>query len=437
LAYVRGNFDNGDIHVGFSRDFDTAKGSTVVTLVRPLDATERLFYRWGERNPAHFSIVAEFGEVLAEDQVQAALRAVQNRHPLLSVHVEDRPASRLGFYRAESVAGIPLAVHERDDSQWQLLAADELARPLDRSTAPLMRAVLLKGKSTSAVLLTFEHTIADGISSVVILNDLVASLNGRRLTARGVPPSQEETIALRLPSQQDQAIRVAAAADPRMLKPNSIRPFDATPSHVHTVALRSQDTARLADRCRTERTTVHAAIVTAASRVRATLGGQDFVRVLSPINIRSLINVGEDCADYFTCKVTGMAPRDGSDFWDQTRAVTAELSIARSGSSIAAGSAIIRQTVPVDVETDTAEELFTAGLPRDLMVSNLGVQDLTISGPVTPTALWGPLLNTQINGDYVTGVVTYRRRLRIVMCAYAPTADCLKNLAATLVQVSS
>ena len=433
----RGNFDNGDIHVGFSRDFDTAKGSTVVTLVRPLDATERLFYRWGERNPAHFSIVAEFGEVLAEDQVQAALRAVQNRHPLLSVHVEDRPASRLGFYRAESVAGIPLAVHERDDSQWQLLAADELARPLDRSTAPLMRAVLLKGKSTSAVLLTFEHTIADGISSVVILNDLVASLNGRRLTARGVPPSQEETIALRLPSPQDQAIRVAAAADPRMLKPNSIRPFDGTPSHVHAVALRSQDTARLVDRSRTEGSTVHAAIVTAAARVHAALRGEDFVRVVSPINIRSSINVSEDCADYFTCTITGMAPWDGSDFWDQARVVSGELAIARSAPSIAAVSRMITQATPVDAETHTAEQLFAAGLPRDLMVSNLGVQDLTISGPITPTALWGPLLNTQINGDYITGVVTYQRRLRMVTCAYAPAADYLKNLAATLVQVSS
>jgi hypothetical protein len=51
--------------------------------------------------------------------------------------------------------------------------------------------------------------------------------------------------------------------------------------------------------------------------------------------------------------------------------------------------------------------------------------------------VWGPLLNTQINGDCVTGVVTYQRRLRMATCAYTPTADYLKNLATTLVQVSS
>jgi hypothetical protein len=300
-----------------------------------------------------------------------------------------------------------------------------------------MRAVLLNGPSSSAVLLTFEHTIADGMSSVVILNDLVASLNGHRLTALGVPPSQEEMIALTLPSPEHQPIREAAVADPRMLKPSSIRPFDGSPSHIHTLALRSPDTARLVDRCRTEQTTVHAAIVTAASRVRATLRGEDFVRVVSPINIRELIKAGEYCADYLSDTVTGMAPWDGPQFWDQARAVNAELSAARSAPVIATVPAMMRQAVPVDAETHAAEQFLTTGVPWDSMISNLGVQDLAISGAIRPTAVWGPVLNTQIDGDYVTGVVTYQRRLRMVTCGYTPTAEYLENLATTLVQASS
>ena len=39
--------------------------------------------------------------------------------------------------------------------------------------------------------------------------------------------------------------------------------------------------------------------------------------------------------------------------------------------------------------------------------------------------------------DYVTGVVTYQRRLRMVTCGYTPTADYLENVATTLLQVSS
>jgi condensation domain-containing protein len=416
---------------------DNEKTQNETTLVRPVGAIERILYRYAERNPTHFLLVAEFDIVLAEDQLRAAPLAIQQCHPLLSVHVEDRPGSHLGFYRAESVARIELAVHERYDSEWQLLAAEELARPFDRSAAPLMRAVLLKGQSSSALLLTFDHTIADGISSVIVLKDLVDSLNGHHLTPRDVPPSQEETIALRLPSSNHQPIPEPAVPDARMLKPSSIRPFDGTRPHVRTVALRGPDTSRLVNRCRAEQTTVNAAIVAASSRVRATLRGEDFFRVASPINIRSTINVGDGCADYIGVTVTGVAPWDGSQFWDQARAVTAELSVARSAEATATLPAMMGQAIPVDAETHDAEQFITTGMPWDSMISNLGVQDLATSGAISPTALWGPILNTQVDDDYITGVATYQGRLRMVACGYTPTEEYLQNLATTLVHVSS
>jgi hypothetical protein len=49
----------------------------------------------------------------------------------------------------------------------------------------------------------------------------------------------------------------------------------------------------------------------------------------------------------------------------------------------------------------------------------------------------GPVLNTQIDGDHVTGVVTYQGRLRMVACGYTPAEEYLQNLATTLVQMSS
>jgi hypothetical protein len=98
--------------------------------------------------------------------------------------------------------------------------------------------------------------------------------------------------------------------------------------------------------------------------------------------------------------------------------------------------AMMQQTLPVDAETHAAEQFLTTCVPWDSMISNLGVQDLAISGAIRPTAVWGPVLNTQIDGDYVTGVVTYQGRLRMVACGYTPTADYLENLAATLLQVS-
>jgi hypothetical protein len=408
------------------------QGQTRAQLVRPVDALERLFYRYAERNPAHFAISAEFDMTLTEAQLRTALQAVQQRHPLLSVHVEDRPGSRLGFYRAHSVAPISLTMHECDE-EWLKFAAAELAQPFDRSTAPLMRAVLLNRRSGSTILLTFDHTIADGISSIRIMADLVTALNGKTLAQRPVPASVEERIArTRLHAELSNS---TDAPDARMSEPTSTRPFDGTHPYLHTAALGEFDTARLVTRCRAEKTTVHAAILTVASRVHATLHDKHFVRALSPIDVRPLLDIGGDCADYFMCTITGMAPRDGTAFWDQARAMTAHLSVARSGPSIAAMSATIRQEASVDAECALAEQLFTVALPFDLLITNLGVQELVSNGPIKPAALWGPVLQSQAD-DFVIGIVTYAGRLRMTSSGYTPCEGFLHDVAAALIEAT-
>jgi NRPS condensation-like uncharacterized protein len=366
----------------------------------------------------HFSLVAEFDVTLTEAQARTALVAVQQRHPLLSVHVEDHPASRLGFYRADSVAPIDLTVHEGGE-HWQSFAAAELAHPLDRSTAPLMRAVLLNCRSGSTIVLTFDHTIADGISSVIVINDLVNALNGAAVSPLEVPSSLEDMIARTFAGIEVQGTN--DASDPRMADPTSIRPFDGTHPYIDTVTLNRADTARLVNRCRTEQTTVHAAILTAASRVHATFLGKEFVRVTSPINIRPLINAVGDCAAYFISTITGMAPLDGTAFWNQARAMTADLSLAKSAPGVAAVSARIQQAITIDAECDAAEQLITTFVPSDLAITNLGVQDLLVDGPIRPTAVWGPIIETQ-SDDYVIGVVTYEGQLRMVCSGHMPTA---------------
>lgn len=413
----------------------TATSSTT-TLVRPVGAVERLFYRYAERNPAHHSIVAEFDVVLGEDQVRTALNAVQERHPLLSAHVEDRPATRLGFYRADTVAPIELAVYRREDARWQSLAAEELRRPFDRSTAPLMRAVLMNGPSSSAILLTFEHAMADGISAVMVVRDLVSALNGNALPALSVLPAQEDVIRHTLPSEDELAVPELRPRDPRMFEPGLIRTFDGAVPHVSSMAMSNAESARLLDSCRTERTTVPAAIVTAAARVHGRHVGGDYVRAGTPINIRALIGVGGDCGNYFVPTSTGMAPLDGSPFWTQAREVSGEIAVARSAYGIVVAARAAERGVPVDAEVQTAEQFITGGLPFEMLISNLGVQDLDGTGSIRPTALWGPLTLTQIDGEYMIGVVTYQGRLRMTICGYAPTKTFLDDVRTTLVDAS-
>jgi len=216
--------------------------------------------------------------------------------------------------------------------------------------------------------------------------------------------------------------------DPRMRTPSVLRPFDGALTNVHTLEMTEVDTARLAQRCRAERTTVHAALVVAMCRVRASDRGEDFVRVLNPINFRALIGSPEDCGLYIQSTWTGLSPWDGTAFWDQARATTAHLEVARSARGIRAASLAVQLAVPIDAEVGHAEEMFGRMCPFDMLASNLGVQNLCGAGPLRPTAIWGPITQSQTDGEHVTGITTYEGRLRMVTCGYSVPVTFLKSV---------
>lgn len=322
---------------------------------------------------------------------------------------------------------IDLTLHRDYAQDWQLLAADELTRPFGRLAAPLMRATLATQGTTSTLLLTFEHVVADGISSVLVLNDLLAALNGEAAIPLPLPMSLEDLVTRELDASGADEVSLDAD-DPRMAVPSSIRSFDGTPPYVHRIEMTGDETARIVDRCRREQTTVHAAIVAAASRVRGAEFGEEFVRTFSPINIRELVGQGPNCCLCIASARTGMEPAAGTDFWTQAREITRELSVARSAGAQVIGSTIVEQQLPVDADYAAAEQFFRAGLPFELMVTNLGVRNFADFGPVRPRAIWGPIVLSQVDKEYVTGVVTYDGRLRMVSCGHTPTSRFLEGV---------
>jgi len=66
-----------------------------------------------------------------------------------------------------------------------------------------------------------------------------------------------------------------------------------------------------------------------------------------------------------------------------------------------------------------------------VLITNLGVQDLQVDGPIRPTALWGPVVESQMD-DFAVGVITYEGRLRMTACGYLPTEAFLDGVTAML-----
>src|ERR1700739_282962 len=142
-------------------------GERTGALVRPRGAFGGVYQRRQQKTTMHFCGVAELADELDPLTLAAALRAVQQRHPLLNVYVEDHPQTGLGFYRPAYVPPIPInVIYAEAGRSWRDVVAAELTRPFDTSCAPMMRVVLLgSGPSTpAAIVLTVDHAIADGLS---------------------------------------------------------------------------------------------------------------------------------------------------------------------------------------------------------------------------------------------------------------------------------
>jgi hypothetical protein len=394
--------------------------------LRALGLRERCLYLYSQRNPLLFVLAAEFDIALDAHRVSDALCTVQCRHPLLSAHIKDDRKIGPAFYRTAPVAPIDLTVHRDFDQDWQLLAAEELTRPFDTVTAPLMRATLVTHGMTSTLLLTFDHVISDGISSILVLNDLLAALNGEPLATLPLPKPLEDLASRKFAASRIDIVS-ADVGDPRMAVPTSIRPFDATPPHVYRLAMDRDTTARLTERCREEQTTVHAAIVTAASRARGTRCGEEFVRTYSPINVRELVTQESGCCLCISFACTGTAPADGTAFWCQAREVNSQLKVMRSADGLMLGSAVLKQHLPADADCEAAESFLRTFVPFEHTITNMGVQNVPPRS-VRPRAIWGPIIVTQIEREYVTGVVTYDGQLRMVTCGHMPAADFLGDV---------
>jgi hypothetical protein len=252
-------FDAEGVRLGPS-----AAGATGV-LVRRLGAFERMEHRYQQKHTMHFCMVAELADDLDPTALEAALLAVQHRHPLLNVRVDDDPQTGLGFYRPASVPPVPVTVVDAAATRsWCDLVAEELTRSFDRSRAPMIRVVLLRAGPTSpaAIVLTVDHVIVDGLSAGFILRDLFSALNGHDLDALPVPPSQEELIAALRNGQPAAALAANSQPPPAWLAtPSTFRPFDGALPHLSAICFDDDLTRRLIARAGAEHTTVHSALV--------------------------------------------------------------------------------------------------------------------------------------------------------------------------------
>ncbi|MBB2946480.1 NRPS condensation-like uncharacterized protein [Actinoplanes lutulentus] len=400
------------------------------TIIRPMGAFERAVYWHNKNNPAHFVLVAEVNEDIDVEVLRGALAATQARHPLLSAAVEVRSGLGPVFVRPEKVGEIPLRVVE-DGRTWAELADSELVERVETTSAPQARAALLRstGTAPAAILLTFDHAIADGRSAVVIMRDLFAALNGARLPLLPVP----ESLETRLAGRGLVASEIPAALDPaddRMFVSAKKDPFGSAPYEITSLTLDADLTGKLVARARAEETTVHAALLSAMSTVLWRSGNFPFPRVYYPIDVRDQLGADTDSGLYLIGARTAFGEDQVGDLWQMARHVTPAIRRARSSGNLAATSAMIQQVVGVDFDAAMADAVLSGPSGFEATCSNLGTVDLAVSdtAAVRPTAVFGPVMGSEAGSALNLSVATFQGRMRLVNVTSRPIAGYLTSI---------
>jgi len=370
--------------------------------IRQLGALEHLFWLLDQNRQVHFAVTALISGETSPRDWRRALDRLQERHPLMSVCIDGEPGSMPSFHQADAIP-IPLRIVEDEpELRWEAEVGKELATPFKPNQAPLIRAVLIQGAYDAAFMLVAHHSIADGLSLAYAIRDTLDLLAGRTLEPLPWLPSQDDMMNVSDSAADGRG--EAHALDPAVYRPND----NARPT-VKGLRLSPTLTSKIRDRARREGTTVHGALCAAlllASREVFTEWRDTPLRIMSPINVRPLIDVGESCG-VFVSATTSVFDGEAKNFWDLARDARNSIAANQNREYIAAGLSAFHQVVGDGADIATAAEFGAQVFSNEVMVTNLG--NLSFDqrfGPVTLKALFGPAVLTGFEGQQTIGVAT-------------------------------
>jgi hypothetical protein len=408
-------------------------------VIRPLDSFEHLYWLIDQNRPVHFAVTAQVsGETSVRDWREALAR-LQERHSLLSVSIEGKP-DVIPWFRQVKTAPIPLrVVHGDPQSRWEAEVAEELATPFDPRHAPLVRAVLIHATDNAAFTLVAHHAIADGMSLAYAVRDTLRALSGAVLEPLPSAPSLEEMLRV------DGAASGPTVADGQQPQgqpgnPGIYRPRDNARPRVRGLRLTPALTASLRNRARQEATTVHgalcAALVTAGRRVP--LGWQEVpVRILSPVNIRRVLGVGENCG-VFVSAASSVSDLAVTDFWELARQAKGDVASGQTRASVEALTSRLRHVVGSGLDVAAASDFAAVGFAREAMLTNLG--HLPFGGQfghVELKALWGPCVLSGFEDEQTIGAATVDGSLCLTHTSHTPRDGLLEAMGGVLIEACS
>jgi len=412
-----------------------APSSNPTGFIRSLGAFEEIYWLYTQTGPRGFAYAAEIEGRTTVDAWRKAIDQLQQSQPFFSVCIEPNPGGK-PYFRHAAGASIPMRVlNGASEHRWETEMAKEVFEPFSGDKAPLVRTVLIHDPDRSIFIIAAHHSISDGMSMTVVLRDLVRALAGEAIDRYPVLPSQEETFGITGPSPAPSADSERAAAQPAG-PPLVLREGDTEPPVVESLQLDSALTARLADRARVERTTVHGAICSAvlqAGRKGSPTWSEKPVRVLSDVNSRKVCGVGDASAMYFLAGISPIEPGLQPGFWDLARRFTTELAGPRSREGLKNACQALTDVASQGLNTASALQFLTHAFASEVIISNVGKLPFSSDyGALRLKSIWGSSFLTGAIDEQIVGVGTVDESLHLLYTSYTPIPSFLENIKSLL-----
>jgi Condensation domain len=398
-------------------------------VVRPLGVIEEFFWLFDHSCPKHFCVVAEIkGRTLVTDW-SAAVDALQARHPMLSISI-DSTRQRVPHFHRGSRRPVPLRVAP-SGTTWEREAEREINTLFDPTEGPLARVVLIHELEKSFVLLVTHHAIADGLSSIFMLRDLLSAISGQRMDPYEFPPSIDQKLGVPTRPSSAPGKKFSHTLAVECLK---------KPVHVTSLILKPETTNRLRQRARREGTTIHGIVCAAA-----TLAGRNIepswrdnaVSIFSPVDLRKLLELNDECVVAVAKGSTVIESNASNDAWEIARSVTASLLPLKTLEGGAPVFSAVYEAMSTDMDEADGARFNADAFSETMLISNLGQLPYSPSiGNLTIEALWAPVVLRGHDAEQTIGVSTVNGALHLVHSSWYPLPGFLEEIERVLQNVS-
>ena len=363
--------------------------------IRSLASMEEIFWLYEQCGSFCPVLLAEVEGAITIEGWRRALNTIQDRYPHLRFSIRKDRGSRPYFVSwAEplELRAIPMTDVLSLTEEMQ----KEQQNPFGAGNGALTRATLLYGHDSFAVLLAAHHSVADGKSNFMVLQDLLAAIAGEDLgPTLALGPTGDEVLDLQIgpySNTLEDNISLNVASD-LISQSKSIR--------IKRLQLAREETSYLLRRAKEEKTTVHGALIAAlvlAGRRYSKAWCDASVRCLTTIDLRSIVkNLPEAPGVLLTACQTVIESTSNQTFWGLARMIQEDVSGSKTLEFARSGQESYSQLI----QDEHAPEQFQAmtrhnNVSFDLAVSNYGnykqrtdfgrlkLKSIFSSGPAAP-----------------------------------------------------